>query len=177
MRAYKNQKGAGLLEVLVALMLLAVGVLGFVGLQLRAVEATTEGVYRIQAMNLARDLSERIRVNRDNYLEVTPAGNNPLSYQKQITVAANQKDSSKNCYTQLCTAAETADFDVAQIKAKADSFGMTFNLIPCEGAAMTRQCVYVAWNDTSATKGADTTACTNGNGYRTDSQCIVLEVY
>ena len=166
MPMYNKQKGAGLVEVLVALFLLAVTVLGFVALQLRAFEATSEGVYRVQAMNLARDLAERIRANRLNY----------TVYRTQIETASNQKDPAKNCYTTLCTTAEMADFDVSQIRKKADSLGMTFNFLPCSGTTQ-RRCIYVAWNETSATNGTDTTACTNGNAYRNNSQCVVLETY
>jgi hypothetical protein len=50
---------------LVALVVLAVGVLGYVMLQVRAIEATIEGTQRIQAINIARDLAERVRVNRE----------------------------------------------------------------------------------------------------------------
>lgn len=163
----KKQQGAGLLEVLVALLLLAVSILGFAALQLRAVEATSEGVYRVQAINLARDLSERIRGNRTSLAK----------YKTEIQVAANQAASTKNCYTEMCTTDELADFDVAQVKVNADRVGMTFNFLPCQGVGSTRHCVYVAWNETSATNGTDTTACTNGNSYRTGSQCIILEAY
>ena len=56
----RNQTGVGMMEVLVALLLLSLAVLGFAALQLRAVEATAEGGNRIQAMNIARDLAEKI---------------------------------------------------------------------------------------------------------------------
>ena len=173
MNTYKNQQGVGLLEVLVALLLLAISILGFAALQLRAVEATTEGVYRVQGINLARDLGERIRSNRNSLAE----------YRTQIQTATNQLASTKNCYTELCTSAELADFDVAQVRKSADSVGMTFNFLPCQGQNASRavnaqrHCVYVAWNETSATNGTDTTACTNGNAYRESSQCIILEAY
>ena len=59
-----KQQGVGLIEVLVALLILAIGVMGFIALQYRAIEATAESGSRIQAINLARDLAERMRVNR-----------------------------------------------------------------------------------------------------------------
>ncbi|EYS16109.1 type IV pilus modification protein PilV [Acinetobacter baumannii 25569_7] len=59
-----SQKGAGLMEVLVALLLLSIAVLGFVALQVRAIAASTEAGQNIQAINIARDLAERMRVNR-----------------------------------------------------------------------------------------------------------------
>ena len=61
---YSSQNGVGLMEVLVALLVLAIGVLGFVALQYRAVEASAESTYRVEGMSLARDFAERIRVNR-----------------------------------------------------------------------------------------------------------------
>ena len=64
MKINNYQHGVGLVEVLVAMLVLAIGVLGFVALQYRAVEATSESSYRVQAINTARDLAERVRVNR-----------------------------------------------------------------------------------------------------------------
>ena len=58
------QKGVGLVEVLVALLILALGVLGFAALQLRALDAAQEATEQTIAMNTARDLAERMRVNR-----------------------------------------------------------------------------------------------------------------
>ena len=166
MALLKQQQGAGLLEVLVALLLLSVSVLGFTVLQLRAFEATNESVYRVQAINLARDLAERIRSNRAGV----------ATYKTQIGTAGNQLSATKNCYKELCTTTELADFDVSEIRKRADSVGMTFNMLTCQGST-SRNCVYVAWNETSATNGSDTTACTSGNVYRKDSQCIILETY
>ena len=43
MKIRNIQAGVGLMEVLVALLLLAIGVLGYVALQLRAFDASAEG--------------------------------------------------------------------------------------------------------------------------------------
>lgn len=59
-----NQKGMGLVEVLVALVILAIAVLGYSILQVRALEASIEATKRIQGINLARDLAEKIRANQ-----------------------------------------------------------------------------------------------------------------
>ena len=61
MNTYKNQKGVGLVEVLVALLLLAVGVLGYTILQLRAVDASGEALMRSQGIMVLRGLSENMR--------------------------------------------------------------------------------------------------------------------
>jgi len=165
--SYGSQRGLGLMEVLVALLLLAVGVLGFVALQYRSLEATTEAVYRVQAMNLARDLSERIRVNPDQ----------ADTYQTETSDAAKQKVSAKNCYTQNCSKVELADFDVEQVYKKASSIGMSINMRTCEGNSDARNCIYVAWGETAATDGDGLGNCTTGTSYAAASTCIVMESY
>jgi type IV pilus assembly protein PilV len=162
-----TQKGVGLIEILVALLVLAIGVLGFVALQYRAVEATSEASSRVQAINIARDLAEKIRVNRSAFTE----------YQSQIQTPANQKAYKTNCFTSNCSETDFADFDVAQVANKAASFGMTINIMNCQGNNNNRNCIYVAWGDSSATDGAGTGDCTNGNAYNPTSTCIIMEAY
>ena len=59
----KAQAGVGLIEVLVALILLAIGVLGYVALQIRAMDASSEALTKSQAMIVMRGLAENIRTN------------------------------------------------------------------------------------------------------------------
>lgn len=169
MKSMTNQAGVGMVEVLVALLILAIGVLGFVALQYRAVEATAESASRVQAVNFARDLAERIRVNRGAY----------ATYQTQIETAANQEESAQNCVSQFCTPAQMADFDVAQMREKITEAGMAFNIMPCQGTNNGRECVYVAWGDTAPLNGTtnDSGNCTTGNAYDPASTCIIMEIY
>ena len=59
------QRGVGLVEVLVSLLLLAIGIVGFALLQMKALDASIEASKRIQAMSIAKDIAERIRANQD----------------------------------------------------------------------------------------------------------------
>jgi type IV pilus assembly protein PilV len=162
-----SQKGVGMVEVLVSLLILAIGILGFIALQYRASESTLEAGYRIQAINLARDLSERIRVNRNQYEK----------YQTEISTASNQKNFAKDCTKNACSKSELADFDVAQVVSKAQSVGMTMNIMKCQGNVNERNCIYVAWGDTAATDGTDQGNCTNKNSYVSNSTCLIMETY
>ena len=143
-----KQRGVGLVEILVALLVLAIGVLGFVALQYRALEASAESTSRVQAITIARDLAERIRVNRNSF----------SVYQSEIK------------------AAEMADFDVAQVTNKAAALGMTMNIMDCQ-STNDRRCIYVAWGDSSATDGTGTGDCTNGTTYQASSTCVIMEAY
>lgn len=167
MNMSKNQRGVGLVEILVALVILGVGILGFVALQFRALEATTEGSYRIQALNVARDLAEKMRVNR-SALD---------TYRSEIGDATKQTTFTRNCLTAECTAIELADFDVENSVRYAQNLGMVVNVLDCQGNADGRACIYVAWNNTSPTDGDNTEDCTTGTSYNPSSTCLIMEVY
>lgn len=167
MKTIASQKGVGLIEILVALLVLAIGILGFVALQYRSVEATSEAINRVQAINIARDMAERIRANREAI----------DTYKNQTEIAANQTDFKKDCIEAACNAADFADFDVFQVATKATSLGMTVNMLSCSGNNDGRSCLYVAWGDTSATDGTGTGDCTNGTAYNNKSTCVIMETY
>jgi type IV pilus assembly protein PilV len=59
-----NQSGFTLVEVLVALVILAIGLLGVAGLQNRSLSGNQGALYRSQAVLYANDIIERMRVNR-----------------------------------------------------------------------------------------------------------------
>jgi type IV pilus assembly protein PilV len=59
-----RQRGFSLLEVLVAVVVLGFGLLGFALLQTMSVRYVQSANYRTQATNLAYDLSEQMRSNR-----------------------------------------------------------------------------------------------------------------
>lgn len=178
MKVIHDQRGAGLMEVLISLLVLAIGVLGFIALQYRAVEATSESTYRIQAINIARDFAERVRVNRGMVGEADAKGKYASdTYMGEISDPAKQKSSTKDCFASNCTTSELADFDVAQVTTRAQSAGMSMNVIPCQGNSDGRSCVYVAWGDTSATNGTGTGDCTNSTSYNPRSTCLIMELY
>ncbi len=53
-----------MVEVLVALVVLAIGLLGIAALYLNSLQSGRTAIYRTQAVNLAADLADRIRMNR-----------------------------------------------------------------------------------------------------------------
>lgn len=63
-----TQRGVGLVEVMVAVLLLAVAVLGFSALQVRAVSATDESLVRTRSLTLVRNLAEVMRAYPDAYV-------------------------------------------------------------------------------------------------------------
>jgi type IV pilus assembly protein PilV len=62
--AGKSQSGFGLVESLVALVVVSVGMIGIAALYNQGLGAGRTALYRTQAVNLAADMADRVRVNR-----------------------------------------------------------------------------------------------------------------
>ncbi len=58
------QRGATLIEVMVAMIVLAIGILGIAALQTTSVQANYSSYYRSQATLMAADITDRMRANR-----------------------------------------------------------------------------------------------------------------
>lgn len=96
-----HQRGTTLIESLVAIVVMALGVLGILGVQMRTLADTQTGVRRAQAIRLMEDLSERIRVS--------PRGLSQLS--SYTGGWDTQPDLSGNCMARACSSTELALYD------------------------------------------------------------------
>lgn len=75
----RKQAGFTLLEILIAIIVIALGLLGLFGLQAKAQKAETESYYRTQALVLIQDIADRMNANRTDafsqaYVTATPVG-------------------------------------------------------------------------------------------------------
>jgi type IV pilus assembly protein PilV len=93
-----RQKGATMIEVLVAIIILAVGLLGLAGLQRVSIQSNYSAYYRSQATLLASDLIDRMRANRT----AAKAG----SYDRTSTAV--------QCNTNLSPTGTIANSDITQ---------------------------------------------------------------
>lgn len=64
MQTPSPQQGFTMVEVLVALVVLAIGLLGIAALYLNSLQSGRTAIYRTEAITLAADLADRIRMNR-----------------------------------------------------------------------------------------------------------------
>jgi type IV pilus assembly protein PilV len=170
-KARTFQHGVGLVEVLVAMLLLSIGVLGYEALQVRAVEASSEALTRSQAMILLRGLAENIRV-MDN-----PTDQN--AYVSRVHGYAGLTGSTAvpmSCVTATCSAAQMADYNAYQTAYAAYRQGIKIDMYVCP--TTNRQCLVAAWGNTTPTVGSATTDCMTPTGsYQPASTCIMLEAY
>ena len=73
----KSSRGVSLIEVLITIVILAVGLLGLAGLQVRLQTSEVESYQRTHALMLLEDMADRIAVNRKNiadYVTAAPLG-------------------------------------------------------------------------------------------------------
>jgi type IV pilus assembly protein PilV len=90
MIATKTSKGFSLVEVLIALIIMSVGMLGIAGLYVQSMQAGRTSMLRHHAVNLASDIADRIRANPmagAAYIASTGADNNCVAQNVDCTVA------------------------------------------------------------------------------------------
>lgn len=66
----KLQSGISLIEVLITILVLSVGLLGMAGLQIAAVQQNSSAGLRSQAITLAYDMADRVKVNKEGRARV-----------------------------------------------------------------------------------------------------------
>lgn len=148
-------RGFSIVEVLVALVVLSVGMLGIAALYVESLRAGRSAIYRTQAVNLASDLADRIRANRraGNAYQLT-AASSPAEAQCAPTDTQNSAS---------CTPAQLAQDDLARwLEAISTQLpgvpganpripNGTVNVVP--GAAGTQQyTIAVSWSEPGETQ-------------------------
>lgn len=106
MRAVNNvrkQKGISLIEVLVTVLILAIGLLGVASLQSLSLKGGTQSFLNTRAQMVTSDLVDRMMANIDSAVNgdyaATPAASEP----------------SPNCHTASCSGAQMAAHDLWQV--------------------------------------------------------------
>jgi type IV pilus modification protein PilV len=140
----KRQQGASLIEVLVALTLVAFTMLGLLGLQLRSMSAQKDSLDRRTAAVLIAQFGERVSANFAGYEQQLYDGLtlNPLDAPPAAAACATVTN---------CTTAEIANRDWAlfaqQVRARLPG-GVAFAETP---ANLSRATIIVGWLDTQRT--------------------------
>lgn len=164
--SYHAQKGVGMMEVLVSMLILTVAILGFVAVQVQATVATQEALKRSDAIVILNGLAEKIRLNSS------------ANYNVSIPTSAPA------CLaTSTCTSANQVAVDLYNQQALATTKFIKLGVSSCPNTstAQARICLIAAWNDTTPTIAATTSTnrCLNSTDgkYASKSNCLVLEAY
>lgn len=100
----KQEVGASLVEVMVALFVLAIGLLGVLAMQSRSMQFNQSAYTYTQAMFLANDIAERIRSNASQ----------ANAYRGSFTTG------NQDCQGQRCTAGDLVSWDKSQVSSNVE---------------------------------------------------------
>ena len=173
----KFQKGVGLMEVMICILVLGIAVLGFIALQYRSLELASEALKKVEAANLASNLAERMFVNRTIYTKDGDKGLIDGGNTDHCLTANSEEGKAKYIY---CSAEDFVAKDIADIQQIAAQKNMNLNVWECPKTDNKRLCIYVGWDDTNAIKGEeDKNACTPVDEFKyySNSKCIVIEAF
>ena len=162
----KYQRGISLIESLVAMVVVALGILGILGVQMRTLTDTSTTVRRAQAIRLIEDLGERMKTNP-----------NALGNIGAYVSAFNVEPTVGSC-TSGCDSAQLAAYDLAvwkkAIKASLPLGRASVFVPPAESGAgvQGRQLgVVIAWRENEA-EGRKTDDIDNTKVRQTDGTFV-----
>ena len=187
MMRLSNQRGVGLIEVMVALLLLAVAVLGFSALQMNALNATDESLIRSRAMSMSKQLSENMRLNTlatDDFMTklniLNQGAENITDYCAKVAQASSNFDKD-SCKSDACSPEEIAALNTWQAANLGCEQDIMLNMTTCPDMAdiNARQCIITSWGKTIPILDDDEdNACgDSGGSYKLGSHCLIMEAY
>ncbi|UPQ83460.1 type IV pilus modification protein PilV [Pseudomonas knackmussii] len=107
----QKQRGATLIEVLIALLIFTVGLLGLAAMQLSSLQSTADSGQRSQSVWLMQDLIERMRANPDGTAAQYAAAPNCAALPARMCVDYYNPRSAAKVNASDCDAAQMAAFD------------------------------------------------------------------
>ena len=160
-RETERQQGFSLIEVLVTMIIVAIGLMGLISLMLTGVQANATSSMRTMAINQAYDIADRMRANlagvqAGDYSGVVPPGSSstcPISAASNVsppTQTALAGCATNNCVSASCTAANLADRD------KCVWHNANAVLLPsgsgaiCKDNANNWYSIHVSWDDSKS---------------------------
>ncbi|PKO84907.1 MAG: type IV pilus modification protein PilV [Betaproteobacteria bacterium HGW-Betaproteobacteria-11] len=168
-----GQKGFSLIEVLISIVIIAISLLGLAGLQARAMNSEFESYQRSQAVLLANDMVERMRMSRTS-----------LGKFKNVSTAAGGGylgTAGNDSYVVDCASTDAGDVALCEwdslLKGTAETTGgskvgamigargcITYDLATELGGIADSGVftVTVAWQGTQATVGSTSNLCATG---------------
>ena len=116
-----RHSGFSIIEVLVAIIILSVGMLGAVGMQTAALQSNKESRNSAAATSFGRELAEKMRANKAVAIRTPTLTVNPYVFDVTLSASTAVAIPSQNCATVGCPLTEdVARWDVAdwQLRAK-----------------------------------------------------------
>lgn len=129
--AYEH--GFGMIEVLISLLIFMLGIVGVSSMQGQSIQATNDSLQRSQAVWMAHEMMERMKVN--------PAGLESGRYQSTSAAASANVNSycaggaPKRCIGSSCSVDEMAEYDVHDLMCQNGEIILKALTVTCTGVA------------------------------------------
>nr|WP_289056389.1 type IV pilus modification protein PilV [uncultured Psychrobacter sp.] len=197
MNIASKQTGVGLIEVMVALLLLSIAILGYSALQAQAIKATDESMERSQSLVMMRNVAEKIHANPSAIVTYATGLNSPYASSNAPNKKCGLDGTSVN---QLCNPTELAEAESYTLKAELQNYEFQIQMHPCPNTGgtgadaadniMYSYCLISAWGETTPTIGTDDeTDCLTervigdddklevaGGSYHSKATCMMMEI-
>lgn len=164
LRRRKLHRGASLIEVLVSILLSAIGLLALTGTNIASIRYSKMSQYRGTATMLAADLAERMRANPDGFSTTT-------DYEVDFATQATAPTASTDCfdYSKTCNNAQLAAYDLVnwRVAVRNQLPGGSVYLVKSINTNTKAADLYVAWKDPAVANPSENYA--DGRNY--DKEC------
>jgi len=108
-----RQRGAGLIEALIAILILSIGILGMVGMQTASLKFEQTGWVRSALSSSISSFADRIRANASATETAYSFSRTYAAERASIEGTPTYLNPAKDCNTATCTPAELAAYDLA----------------------------------------------------------------
>lgn len=171
-----RQDGFTLMEVLIAVFVTAIGMLGVAALQVTSKRTNFEAVQRTTATLLAQDLLERVRGNPDQITVYTLAGAG-----RTIALTADDGIAATNCSSVACAPAALAMYDLYEFSNALRGVAEAAGAVATGGLVEPTVCITgadarpgfvniaIAWRGQTRLSNPGSDACGAGSGRYDDS--------
>ncbi|MEN8108371.1 MAG: type IV pilus modification protein PilV [Pseudomonadota bacterium] len=162
-----QQGGFTLLEVLIALLVLSIGLLGLAALQTVGLRSNQMATMRTQATQISYDITDRMRAN--------PDGLTTANQYYVIGTGTSPTDHGKDCDAVTCTSQELATFDLLQWRSQVQGLpdGLSSVAQTVTASGLVTHTITVYWNE-ERDPNAVGTGCNPNDA--TDLRCIQLTI-
>lgn len=196
MNIASKQTGVGLIEVMVALLLLSIAILGYSALQAQAIKATDESMERSQSLVMMRNIAEKIHAN-PSAIEIYEEN---LNKSYASSSAPSEKCVLDGVNADFCSPEQLAVAESYNLKTKLQNYEFQIQMHPCPNTGgtgadaadniMYSYCLISAWGETTPTIGTnDETDCLTervvgeddvvdaaGGNYHAKATCMMMEI-
>ena len=139
-----NNKGFTLIEVLIAVIILSIGLLGMAGIQIKGLRGTTSSTVRSQATILANDIAERMHVNTNGVFITGANANSHYANVNTNNITCGEDNAPNFCSASpgnadvepCITPKEMAEFDIYEFACGLGHNAGIKNLLPSGNATI-----------------------------------------